>query len=117
MLGPARWTPAAATAGLPWCSYAAVKVSQPANSVPMTIKIVTPWRNDRTILPNVYVNATGIIIMRTMDTKFVSPVGFSNGWAPLAANIPPPSLLSCFIASMDADGPRGRIWVTPLRAS
>ena len=55
--------------------------------------------------------------INAMDRKFVRPVGFSNGWAPLALKNPPPFVPSCLITSWDATGPRGMTWRTPLRAS
>ena len=52
-----------------------------------------------------------------MDSRFVSPVGFSNGLAPLALKNPPPFVPSCLMASWEPTGPRGMTCRTPLRAS
>ena len=51
--------------------------------------------------------------MRSISTKFVSGVGFSNGWALLALKKPPPLVPSSLIASCDATGPRRRICLAP----
>ena len=40
-----------------------------------------------------------------IDRKFVSGVGFSNGWAVLALKKPPPLVPSCLMASCEATGP------------
>ena len=39
--------------------------------------------------------------------------GFSYGWAELALNGPPPLVPSSLIASWEAIGPPGRVWVAP----
>ena len=41
----------------------------------------------------------------TISMKFVSGVGFSNGWALLALKKPPPLVPSSLIASCEATGP------------
>ena len=55
--------------------------------------------------------------MSAIDRKFVRPVGFSNGSAPLALKKPPPFVPSCLMTSCDAIGPRGMTWLAPLSAS
>ena len=55
--------------------------------------------------------------MSTIERKLVSPVGFSNGSAPLALKYPPPLVPSCLITSCEATGPRGMTWLTPLSTS
>jgi hypothetical protein len=57
------------------------------------------------------VSATGIHKMGTIDRRFVSPVGFSNGSAPFALKKPPPLVPSCLTDSCDATGPRGMTWL------
>ncbi len=52
-----------------------------------------------------------------MDSRLVSPVGFSNGSAPLALKNPPPLVPSCLMTSCEATGPRGMTWLTPFSAS
>ena len=70
-----------------------------------------------TILPNVYVSATGIESRRYIESQLVRPVGFSKVVAEFALRNPPPLVPSCLIASMKPIGPRAIVWVTPLRAS
>ena len=55
--------------------------------------------------------------MSTIERKLVSPVGFSNGSAPLALKKPPPLVPSCLMVSCEATGPRGMTWLTPLSTS
>ena len=43
-----------------------------------------------------------------------SAVGFSNGCAEFALKNPPPLVPSCLIASCEATGPPGRLWVPPV---
>ncbi len=52
-----------------------------------------------------------------MESQLVRPVGFSKGVAELALRKPPPLVPSCLMASMNPMGPRGIVWVTPLRTS
>ena len=52
-----------------------------------------------------------------MDRKFVSPVGFSNGSAPLALKNPPPLVPSCLMVSCEASGPRGITCRAPFSTS
>ena len=54
---------------------------------------------------------------RKIDSQLVRPVGFSKVVAELALRNPPPLVPSCLMASMKPIGPRGMVWVTPLRAS
>jgi hypothetical protein len=51
------------------------------------------------IRPNVHVKAAGIARISSISHKFVSGVGFSNGWAEFALKNPPPSELSSLIGS------------------
>ena len=52
--------------------------------------------------------------MRASSTRFVHAVGFSNGWAEFALKNPPPLVPSSLIASCDATGPPGSVWVAPV---
>ena len=78
----------------------AAKSAQPCFSLPV-------------IRPNVFVSANGISRMRNISSQFVSPFGFSNGWAELALKGPPPLLPSSLIASCDANGPTVMVWLAP----
>ena len=66
------------------------------------------------IRPNVFVRANGISRIRNISSQFVSPFGFSKGWAELALNGPPPLLPSSLIASWDANGPTVMVWLRAL---
>ena len=52
-----------------------------------------------------------------MESRLVSPVGFSKGWAELMLKKPPPLVPSCLMASMKPTGPTAMVWLTPFRAS
>ena len=64
-----------------------------------------PWRWSPTSRPNVYVSANGIASSAKISTRFVKPVGFSNGCAEFALTSPPPFVPSSLIASWLAIGP------------
>ena len=53
VLPTVEWMPAAATAGLFWCSAADVKPTHTPNRITITDNNATPWRTLPTILPKV----------------------------------------------------------------
>ena len=59
----------------------------------------------------------GMHKIKAIDKKLVSPVGFSNGMAPLALKNPPPLVPSCLMVSWEATGPRGMICLTLFNRS
>jgi hypothetical protein len=64
--------------------------------------------------PSVLVKAAPSERINTISTKFVSGVGFSNGWAEFTLKKPPPSPLSSLIASCVATGPSAMSCVPPV---
>ena len=52
-----------------------------------------------------------------MESRLVSPVGFSKGWAELMLKNPPPLVPNCLIASMNPTGPTAMVCETPLSMS
>ena len=46
---------------------------------------------------------------------FVNGLGFSNGWAELTLNQPPPLLPRSLMTSCDATVPPGMVWWPPAR--
>ena len=50
----------------------------------------------------------------SISTKFVKPVGFSNGCAELALKKPPPLVPSSLIASCEATGPIAIVLASPV---
>jgi hypothetical protein len=48
-----------------------------------------------------------------MMKMFVNGLGFSNGWAALTLNQPPPLLPRSLMDSWDATGPPGMTWWAP----
>ena len=83
----------------------------------MAARRATPWRMLPTILPKVYVSEKPTLSRRTTDKKFVSPVGFSKGCAPLPLKKPPPFVPSCLMASMKPTGPTAMTWVILFKTS
>ena len=51
--------------------------------------------------------ASGMTMIAHSSTKFVQPVGFSNGWAEFVLKNPPPFVPSCLMATWLATGPAG----------
>ncbi len=80
--------------------------AEPSQSTNIAAKIAQPCRWFPTIRPNAYVSANGISSSASIWTRFVNPVGFSNGCAELALTMPPPFVPSSLIASWLATGPR-----------
>ena len=66
------------------------------------------------IRPYMNTSAAGIISTDSISTKFVNPVGFSNGWAELTLKKPPPLVPSILIASCEATGPIPIVWLSPV---
>src|SRR5260221_13092831 len=106
---PAGWlvTPAAAMAGLAWCSATDPMASQAPKMIAITPRMAAPWRMLPVILPNVDVRETGMHRISTIDRKFVNPGGFSNGLEPFGVKYPPPFVPICLLLSCGATGPRG----------
>src|SRR5258708_36994354 len=77
---PAGWlvTPAAAMAGLAWCSATDPMASQAPKMIAITPRMAAPWRMLPGILPNGYGSETGMHRISTIDRKFVSPDGVSK---------------------------------------
>ena len=55
----------------------------------------------------------GTANIRSISTKLVSGVGFSNGWAEFAFRKPPPLLPSSLMTSCEAIGPRAIVCWAP----
>jgi len=58
-----------------------------------------------------------MIKMDSIWRKFDSGVGFSKGWAALALKKPPPLVPSILMATWEATGPAGIVWVSTLTSS
>ena len=68
-----------------------------------------------TTRPNMNTCAAGISSIEIISTRFVRPVGFSNGTAEFELKKPPPSMARCLIASCEATGPRAIVCDAPWR--
>jgi hypothetical protein len=58
-----------------------------------------------------------MIKMESIWMKLDSGVGFSKGWAALALKKPPPLMPSILMATWEAMGPAGIVWVSTLTSA
>src|SRR5207247_6623315 len=58
-------------------------------------------------------NESGTARRKMTSSRFVTPLGFSNGWAEFAPKNPPPFWPNILIDSQEATGPIGTLWDAP----
>ena len=106
MLPASPLTPSASTRGLPSVSKCIASPAEAIQSTNIAAKSAQPWRRSPARRPKAKVSANGIARIAHISTRFVKPVGFSNGCAEFAFAIPPPFVPSSLIASWLATGAR-----------
>ena len=57
------------------------------------------------MIPNMTIEAIGMMMIETTSRRLLHGLGFSNGWAEFGPKKPPPLVPSCLIATRAATGP------------
>ncbi len=72
----------------------------------ITPKITAACARSRIILPNMTIEAIGMMMIETTSRRLLHGLGFSNGWDEFGPKKPPPLVPSCLIETSAATGPR-----------
>src|SRR5580704_935583 len=96
-----------------WVSKSEIPPTAAAQMMTITATSAYPCLLSPTILPNARGVENGISSSRKISKMFVNGLGFSNGWAELTLNQPPPLLPRSLMTSCDATVPPGMVWCPP----
>ncbi len=106
-------TPIFSITGLGWDSDHAATPRPVTSSIIITANMASPCFMFFIRYPKVNTSAMGIMSIASVSRRFVKPLGFSNGCAEFTLKKPPPFEPSSLIASWEATGPMGMVWLVP----
>ena len=106
-------TPAAARDGTVWVSIAYMAAPEAESRIKAATASARMSRLAKTLRPKAKKAAQPNTLIEIAVIRFVSGVGFSNGWAELTLKIPPPLIPSCLMANWLAVGNRLMVCCPP----